>query len=75
MVLGENADVVSMKIAESGIVIYQGKAAAPLRIGEPVDLRPMKRFDDDFWPLRGALPWLPRGGIQARARHGLMGAL
>ncbi|MAO84105.1 MAG: FAD:protein FMN transferase [Myxococcota bacterium] len=48
VVLGENADVVSMKIAESGIVIYQGKAAAPLRIGEPVDLRPMKRFDDDF---------------------------
>lgn len=48
VVLGENADVVSMKIADSGIVIYQGKSEAPLRIGEPVDLRPLKRFDDDF---------------------------
>jgi len=48
VVLGENADVVSMKIAESGIIIYQGKSVAPLRIGEPVDLRPLKRFDDDF---------------------------
>lgn len=48
VVLGEQAESVTTKIAESGLIIYQGKTETPLRLGESVDLRPLPKDDEYF---------------------------